>query len=320
MAADANRPTSSLVSRFSATDAASVASYLPTAATTGRFDSRSRRGHQVVGAQSRAHAAGFAETAQLGGGVVVGQHPQVDPAGDHAVLDIVHRVRDVVGPVHHLGLQARPRCRRAGPHPVGGGSIVGVEAELAGCSPAHATDTWSPRPARHGSGSAPHCGLAGQGLWAPGGSGCGSSARCPRTRRARRPARRARVRRCARTAGARCRGPARPCRRGRGRSPARSPCPGRSGPPPASASAGCAGCRSGVARPPASCRPAGAKRRCAALAPGRGRSRCDARCRSRQRGTLRALRPPDAAGRSRRIGRNLLPPTPSLPGRFFSTT
>ena len=40
MAADANRPTSSLVSRFNATDAASVASYLPTAATTGRFDSR----------------------------------------------------------------------------------------------------------------------------------------------------------------------------------------------------------------------------------------------------------------------------------------
>ena len=41
MAADANRPTSSLVNRFSATDAASVASYLPTAATTGSADSRS---------------------------------------------------------------------------------------------------------------------------------------------------------------------------------------------------------------------------------------------------------------------------------------
>ena len=40
IAAEANRPTSSLVSRFNATDAASVASYLPTAATTGNSDSR----------------------------------------------------------------------------------------------------------------------------------------------------------------------------------------------------------------------------------------------------------------------------------------
>ena len=41
IAADANRPTSSLVSVFNATDAASVASYLPTAATTGSPESRS---------------------------------------------------------------------------------------------------------------------------------------------------------------------------------------------------------------------------------------------------------------------------------------
>ena len=40
MAAEANRPTNSLVSRFSATEAARVPSYLPTAATTGRSDNR----------------------------------------------------------------------------------------------------------------------------------------------------------------------------------------------------------------------------------------------------------------------------------------
>ena len=49
----------------------------------------------------------LAEPAQHRGGVIVGQHPHVDPAGDDAVLDVVHRVRDVVGPVHDLGLQTR---------------------------------------------------------------------------------------------------------------------------------------------------------------------------------------------------------------------
>src|SRR5690606_4141154 len=39
----------------------------------------------------------------LGG---VGQGAQVDAADDHAVLDVVHRVGDVVGPVHDLAFQA----------------------------------------------------------------------------------------------------------------------------------------------------------------------------------------------------------------------
>lgn len=42
IAADAKRPTSSLVNRLSATDADKVASYLPTAATTGSRDSAAR--------------------------------------------------------------------------------------------------------------------------------------------------------------------------------------------------------------------------------------------------------------------------------------
>ena len=37
---------------------------------------------------------------------------QVDPAGDDAVLEVVHGVRDVVGEVHHLRLQAPARRRR----------------------------------------------------------------------------------------------------------------------------------------------------------------------------------------------------------------
>ena len=47
------------------------------------------------------------------------------------VLDVVHRIGDVVGPVHHLSLQARLALGRARPHPIGCRGIVLVEPELA---------------------------------------------------------------------------------------------------------------------------------------------------------------------------------------------
>ena len=59
---------------------------------------------------------------------------QVDAAGDHAVLDVVDGVGDVVGEIHHLGLQAaagRLGRRHAGPHPREDRAVVGVDAELA---------------------------------------------------------------------------------------------------------------------------------------------------------------------------------------------
>ena len=43
----------------------------------------------------------------------------------------MHRVGDVVGPVHDLRFQRRPAIRGAGAHPVGDLGVVGVEAELA---------------------------------------------------------------------------------------------------------------------------------------------------------------------------------------------
>ncbi len=107
IAAEANRPTSSLVSLLSATDAASVPSYLPTAATTGNSDSRTAADTRSSADRPPPHTVRLPQAAQLGGGVVVGEHPHVDAARHDAVLDVVHRVGHVVGPVHHLGLQAR---------------------------------------------------------------------------------------------------------------------------------------------------------------------------------------------------------------------
>jgi hypothetical protein len=46
----------------------------------------------------------LAELGQLDGFVVVGEHAKVDASGDHTVLDVVHRIGDVVGPIHDLGL------------------------------------------------------------------------------------------------------------------------------------------------------------------------------------------------------------------------
>lgn len=59
-----------------------------------------------------------------------GQHTQVDAFGDNAVLDVVNRVGDVVGPVHHLRFQARPLRGRALPNPYRRFAVVVVEAEL----------------------------------------------------------------------------------------------------------------------------------------------------------------------------------------------
>ena len=141
MAAMANRPTSSLVSRFSATDAASVPSNLPTPATTVHAGQPLGRGDQVVMGGTVRRTIASPRAASDVGRVVVGEHPHVDPPGHHAVLDVVHRVGDVVGPVHHLGLQARPGRGRAVAHPVGGSQVVGVEAELAPAAAGAPTDT-----------------------------------------------------------------------------------------------------------------------------------------------------------------------------------
>ena len=72
------------------------------------------------------------EERPVGRGVVVGEHPKVDAGGHHAVLNVVHRVGDVVGPVHDLGLQAQPLGRRAVSHPGRGGPrLIAVRREQA---------------------------------------------------------------------------------------------------------------------------------------------------------------------------------------------
>ena len=63
--------------------------------------------------------------------IVVGEHAQVDAFGDDAVLDVVHRIGDVVGPVHHLCLQARAVRRRTQTHPGRGLVVLVVEPEFA---------------------------------------------------------------------------------------------------------------------------------------------------------------------------------------------
>jgi hypothetical protein len=42
----------------------------------------------------------------------------------------VHRIRHIVGPIHHLGLEAGAELRRSVPHPVGRRHVVAVETEL----------------------------------------------------------------------------------------------------------------------------------------------------------------------------------------------
>ena len=88
-----------------------------------------RRGGQVVGANSGEVA--LAECGQCGGFVIVGEYAKVDSPGDDAVLDVVHRIGDVVSPVHHLSLQAGPIRGRAVAHPLGRPVVDVIETELA---------------------------------------------------------------------------------------------------------------------------------------------------------------------------------------------
>ena len=55
---------------------------------------------------------------------------QVDPPREDAVLDVVHRVRDVVGPVHDLGLEAAPPVGGTVAHPREHGGVGEIGAEL----------------------------------------------------------------------------------------------------------------------------------------------------------------------------------------------
>src|SRR5271154_5452149 len=88
-----------------------------------------RGGGQIVGTNGGEVA--LTELGQRGGFLVVGEHAEVDAPGDHPVLDVMHRVGDVVSPIHDLGLQAGPICGRAVAHPLGGAAVDVVEAELA---------------------------------------------------------------------------------------------------------------------------------------------------------------------------------------------
>ena len=70
------------------------------------------------------------------GAVVRVVHPaQLEVACHDRVLDVVHRVGNVVGQVHDLGLEAGPPRRGAFPDPVEDGEVVLVGAELAGALP-----------------------------------------------------------------------------------------------------------------------------------------------------------------------------------------
>jgi hypothetical protein len=59
-------------------------------------------------------------------------HRELDHARVNAVLDVVHRIGDVVGPVHHLRLEAPLLGSHVGAHPLEGVAVGLVEAELAG--------------------------------------------------------------------------------------------------------------------------------------------------------------------------------------------
>ena len=168
--------------------------------------------------------------------VGLAQEPRVEPPGGDGVLDVVHRVGDVVGPVHDLGLEAasagpgRPRGttsktvevvvvdaelqrRRAAPSPRRHGYLVAA-SRLARVRlrPAGRPSGW----ARLGSSR-----VRMRSVWA-----LPSKPPMPAA-----TARRAPSRRCARTAGGRGRGPGRRCRRRRRCSPGPRRTRGRSGPP-----------------------------------------------------------------------------------------
>src|ERR1700738_2740684 len=107
IAAEANRPTSSLVNPLSAAGG----------------------GHKSIRAQPPELL--LAEPAQCRGGLVVREHTEVDTPRDHPVFDVMHRVSDVVGPVHHLRLQAGSARRCAVADPCQYIGVLRVGAELA---------------------------------------------------------------------------------------------------------------------------------------------------------------------------------------------
>ena len=86
-----------------------------------RLGERAGLAAEVAGGELDEHVA-------LGRG---GQRGEVDPAGDEAVLDVVHGVGHVVGPVHDLRLQAPPPRGSALAHPGEHGGVHGVGAVLA---------------------------------------------------------------------------------------------------------------------------------------------------------------------------------------------
>jgi hypothetical protein len=66
-------------------------------------------------------------------GVMVDPRPEglhVEEAVDDRILEVVHRVGDVVGEVHDLRLDAEPPLRGPAAHPREHVEVVGVEAEL----------------------------------------------------------------------------------------------------------------------------------------------------------------------------------------------
>ena len=83
MAADANRPISSLVSRLSATEASRVPSNAPAALTMSIFDSRSDASMRGVLVESvELHHPDLGRGTPI---TRIGQRPQVDAVGDHPV-------------------------------------------------------------------------------------------------------------------------------------------------------------------------------------------------------------------------------------------
>ena len=109
------------------------------AATAGTASSSVSTAPRSSADSSEKSCAASGNGLPLGG---VGQPGQVDPTGADAVLDVVHRVRDVVGPVHHLRLEAAPGAAGTGrPDPVEDRGVVGVDAELAARRAAAATGT-----------------------------------------------------------------------------------------------------------------------------------------------------------------------------------
>ncbi len=171
------RPTSrwSTVER----DADKVASYLPTAATTGKAATAPRPPSTRRRSPGRTRAPNLASGRQrlLGGPAMM--RLETTPSSTS------NRVGDVVGPVHHLRFQARPLrgapCRT---HTADSRSSSG-EAELPPLAAKLVTThprSWLDRVQGRASSSAPLSPCASTDFWLKAGQDTGS-ARCPRNRR-----------------------------------------------------------------------------------------------------------------------------------------